>query len=111
MPIESELEPTVLFTAYYTEPARRIVVKVPAHFSLIETREAIHSAISKELDTRSNMSTGSPLTSLDSSSIIKASRSSGVYEANTPIGQIVSDDKYSIHAIVPRFLAEPEEKM
>lgn len=42
-------ERTLTLTTHYTVPAFPKVIHVPAHFSLDETREAIHAEISKHI--------------------------------------------------------------
>jgi len=109
-------EQPVTITTYYTEPACPMIVSVPAHFSLDETRKAIHSAVSKYPTTQ-----GTPaleLPSPDLSSIIiasgefilvshtlplttNASKGFEPDDANTPVGQFTSEDEFVIHVIVP----------
>lgn len=107
MPVSQEqIQDRILsITTYYTEPAYPNAIEVSAHASLDETRQAILSAIQP-----TTTQDGEPL-SADLSSIIIAfgefffktysplpMNSFAAYEANTPLGQVASEN---ILAIIP----------
>jgi len=116
-------ERIVSVTAHHTGPAYTKIIYVPAHFSLAETRKAIHSTISKHLATEGALALKPDLSSIIIASgeflqhrlcpltIKNHSKGSGAYEANTPIGKIASENDFVIHAIVPTVFNEAAEML